>query len=272
MRHLFLFFFMISTWLHAQPNCDAYLYTGDTAQYEACFLAVDIANTYYQFSREFQEGMDEALKICPYFAYAYREKAAAYVKSGDFITWKKLIDQAVRYAPIDYMGIRASIRCKFFGDYEGAINDIDSLENLIDFDIGPSHDGTYHLNMVKGLCYKALGDRTKALKIVSKHIENGEYRGVYDFLHLGVLYLEVNQFEDAKAALLRQQEQNTLAENHYYLALVFKKTGELDRYKKELEIAKQLYLNGSKMHDPYSELTDEIYLSTIENELDRVIN
>ena len=52
----------------------------------------------YQFQREFQETLDNSIKICPNFAYAYREKSTAYLKSGDFLTWKKLIDKAVDLA------------------------------------------------------------------------------------------------------------------------------------------------------------------------------
>ena len=72
------------------PNCNYYLYNKDTAQYLAC-KSVEKMN-FYQYTRQYQEKFDKAIEICPYFAYAYTAKSTAYLKSGDFINWKILID------------------------------------------------------------------------------------------------------------------------------------------------------------------------------------
>lgn len=114
----------------AQPNCNVYLWNGDTAQYKACKLLTENQNKYYQFSKEFHYLLDSAISICPYFAYAYREKAAPYVKSGNFILWKRYIDLAVKYDTLGYLPVRASLLDKFFGDYKGTIKDIEMLEKF----------------------------------------------------------------------------------------------------------------------------------------------
>ena len=95
--NLLVFLFIVSS-VSAQPNCETYKYYGETLKYEACKKAMEIKGK-YQFSKEYQEVLDESLKIDPTFDYAYWAKSIAYLKSGDFITWKKLIDKAVVYNP-----------------------------------------------------------------------------------------------------------------------------------------------------------------------------
>lgn len=272
MKYLIILLLLLPIFLIAQPNCNAFLYNGDTLQYQACKLVEGIDKKYYQFSREYQEVMDEALIICPYFAYAYREKGSAYIKSGNFLTWKKLIDQAVKHAPLEYLGVRASLKYKFFADYKGTIEDINLLDSMIDYDIGYTSNGTYHLNVVKALCYKKLGQNNDAIKILRRQIEKEDYTGVFDYLHLGVLYLETGLYEMAMDSFSKQEKLNNLAENQYYKAMMYKKIGQLDLYIIHLEKSKILYSQDIKMHDPYNQLIDEIYLTDIETELTTAYN
>ena len=53
------------------------------------------AKNHHQFSKKYQEIYDMAIEKCPYFADAYQARSVAYLKSGDFLTWKKLIDKAL---------------------------------------------------------------------------------------------------------------------------------------------------------------------------------
>ena len=94
---LFITFYINTS--YSQPNCNWYKYQGDLKKYEACIASEKCAG-HYQFSREFQTALDEALFIDSTFAYAYRAKSTAYLKSGDFITWMKLMEKAVMYDPI----------------------------------------------------------------------------------------------------------------------------------------------------------------------------
>ncbi|WP_339610224.1 hypothetical protein [uncultured Planktosalinus sp.] len=250
-------------------NCEAYKYSGDTLKYEACIAAEKSAG-HYQFSKEFQIAFDEAIAIDPTYDYAYWAKSIAYLKSGDFVTWKKLIDKAVELNPKKHLGYRGWCRYQFFRDYTGAIKDIEELERILDYDIGQSQNGTYHLNIAKGLCYKGIGQKEKAIAILEKQIklnESENFVGPYDYLHLGVLYLETSKFEKALEILKKQAEYNDLAENQYYLALTYKKLNKLTVYKTSLQTAKELYSRQRRMFDTYSTPMDKIYLETIENEL-----
>ncbi|WP_121666525.1 tetratricopeptide repeat protein [Mesonia aquimarina] len=253
----------------AQPNCEAYKYYGDTLKYEACKKAMEIKG-HYQFSKEYQTVLDQSIEIDPTFDYAYWAKSIAYLKSGDFVTWKKLIDKAVAYNPKGHLGYRGWCRYQFFRDYKGAIKDIEKLDSLVGYDIGQSQNGTYHLNIAKGLCYKAIEKQEKAIEIIEKQIklnEEEDFVGAYDYLHLGVLYLETKKFEKAVETFNKQSQNNEIAENQYYLALTYQELDKPAKYKSCLEKVKELYIQGRKMYDPYSNPMDKIYLENIENEL-----
>lgn len=253
----------------AQPNCEAFKYYGDTLKYEACKKAMEIKG-HYQFSQQYQTILDESLAIDSTFDYAYWAKSIAYLKSGDFLTWKKLIDMAVSYNPAEHLGYRGWCRYQFFNDYKGAIEDIEKLDSLVNYNIGHSQNGTYHLNIAKGLCYKALGEKQKAIDIIESQIKLNEeenFAGPFDYLHLGVLYLETKQFEKAIELFKKQSESNELAENQYYLALTYKELRDLEAYTGSLEKAKELYVAGRIMSDPYSNPMDKIYLNTINEEI-----
>jgi tetratricopeptide (TPR) repeat protein len=264
-----MFSFTISA---AQVNCEAYKYLGDTLKYNACKKAEE-RKGFYQFSNEYQTILDEALNIDSTFDYAYWAKSIAYLKSGDFLTWKKLIDKAVKYNPKEHLGYRGWCRYQFFRDYKGAIKDIEELNSLVDYDIGMCQNGAYHLNIAKGLCYKAIGEKEKAIHIIGDQIklneENGSV-GTYDYLHLGVLYLDTKQFKKAIVEFEKQSLINEIAENQFYKALALCQLDEIEDYKICLESAKALYLNKQHMFDYYSNPMDKIYLQDIENEIMKI--
>jgi tetratricopeptide (TPR) repeat protein len=213
-----MLFLAIVYTINAQPNCHAFLYRGDTLKYEACVISQGIEG-HYQFSREFQKVLDKAISIDPSFDYAYREKSVAYLKSGDFLTWKKLMDKAVNANPIENLGYRGWCRYQFFRDYDGAIEDIERLDALTSYDIGTSANGDYHLHIARAICYKALGKYSKAIEIIETQLSKEEYFiGKYDYLHLGVLYFETGEYEKALNALAMQEKKNDLAENQYTLS------------------------------------------------------
>ena len=262
-----LVFVMIYIGAFSQPNCEAYKYSGDTLKYKACKVS-EKRRGHYQFSREYQEALDEALAIDSTFAYAYKVKSTAYLKSGDFITWKKLIDEAVKYDPEGELFYRASCRYQFFRDYEGAIEDIDRLDSMVDYDIGTSQNGDYHLNIVKALSYKGLGRLNKSLEVFERQLsDSSHYVGIYDYLHLGVLYLEMEKYSLAVESLKRQELENDIAENRYYIALAYKALDNNEKYFENLQRARKLYENGERMRDPYVEKMDQVFLSEILDEI-----
>lgn len=258
--------------INAQPNCEAYKYYGDTLKYKACKKAEEISG-HYQFSRIFQQKLDEAIEIDSMFAYAYKEKSVAYLKSGDFITWKVLMDKAVKFDPKDNLGYRGWCRFQFFRDYKGAIKDIKKLDSLVTYNLGTGANGDYHLNIVKAICYKAIGQKQKAINIIENQLISKDYYvGLFDYFHLGVWYLETNQFKKALKTFEKQVTKNDLAEVHYYMALAYKKLNDFPNYKKHLEISKVMYGENKVLFDPYTHHYDKIYLVDIENEIKMAYN
>lgn len=268
----FLILLALPFWAYAQPNCNVFLWNGDTAQYRACEFVELHKNDYYQFDWRQMALWEEAITICPYFAYPHCEKAAPYIKAGNFVEWKKNIDKAVQYAPLDYLSRRASNRYKFFADYQGTLDDLVLLEELMrGEDIGPTSNGMYHLNIVKGLCLKALGNNQAAIEAMETQMKHEDhFVGLYDHLHLGVLYLEEGMLDKALTTFAAQTVRNDIAENRYYMALAYKKMDQIEAYEKNIVQAVELYKNRRRMNDPYNELFDQIYWSDLEAELENI--
>lgn len=239
----------------AQPNCEAYRLEGDTLKYKACLKATE-ALKYYQFTKEYQELMDEALQIDPTYAYAYRQKSVAYLKSGDFVTWKKLIDLAVKYDAESHLGPRAWCRFSWFRDYEGTINDIETLEGLVKYDIGYSTNGDYHLKVVKAMSYGGLNEYEKGIQVLEGLLKDPEYMrvgpGTYDYWCLGFLYFKNNQFDKALACFSEQENVFGFSENSYYTALSLRKLGHEEEFKDNLKKAYDFYQQGRKLAGLYN--------------------
>ncbi len=197
------------------------------------------------------------------------EKSVPYLKRGDFISWKKLIDKAVALNPREHLGYRGWCRYQFLRDYEGAIRDIEKLDSMTIHDIGYSVNADYHLNIAKALCYKALGQKNKAIEIIENQLAQKDYSPLtYDYFHLGVLKMETGDTDGGIAYLNKSIEFNDyLAEPYYYLGLIYKKQNMISEFKEYMEKAKAYYLKGYKRFDPYTHPMDKIYLADIENEL-----
>lgn len=134
---MFLIFVLVVMFfcLVVQFNCNVYMYNGDELKYKVCRVLEKIRG-YYQFSRVYQEVLDEVLVIDFIFVYVYRVKFIVYLKSGDFIIWKKLMDKVVKYDLEEELFYWVLCCYQFFRDYVGVIEDIELLDSLVDYDIG----------------------------------------------------------------------------------------------------------------------------------------
>jgi tetratricopeptide (TPR) repeat protein len=251
----------------AQPNCNVYLTDSTKACYEACITATK--DDAPQGSRNSQLQFDKAIELCPDFDYAYFEKSVPYLKRGDFVNWKTLIDKAVALNPSAHLGYRGWCRYQFLRDYKGAINDFETLSSLRKYDIGYSANGDYHLNIAKALCYKALGEKDTAIAIIEAQLAQQGYSPLtYDYLHLGVLKMETGDTDGAITYLKKSISLNNyFAEPYYYLGLIYKQQNNSKEYLDAMKKARAYYLKGYKRFDPYTHPMDKIYLADIEREL-----
>ena len=259
---LLLVLIFVSLKLYAPPNCE--IYKNDEYCYESCKLAMK-AIKFNQGAYQGQQYFDKSIALCENFAYAHMEKAVPYLKRGQFVEWKKMIDKAVEVAPDEYLGYRGWCRLQFLRDYEGAIRDIEALKKLVNYDIGYCQTGDYHLNIALALCYKELGDTETARTLFQEHLntKNAD-EGVYDFYHFGVLEYEEGNYQKAIEHLNRQIEVNDYqGETYYFLAMAYKELGKMEAYRQNLNTAEEYYRSGKMRSDVYTETVDKIYLMDI---------
>ncbi|SHJ24746.1 hypothetical protein SAMN02745146_2605 [Hymenobacter daecheongensis DSM 21074] len=248
----------------AQPNC--LIYAAGSPERAACEVYLQ-AIEFPQGSIQSQVYFDRALALCPTFADAYHEKSVPFLKRGDFQTWKKLMDEAVRLRPERFLGDRGWCRFKFLHDYAGALADITRLRQLTRNQPGQSGDGSYDLRIVAALCQRELGDLRGALSTFDECIADYKIKdrvGLSDYLHRGVVKLRQRDYAGALADFELQRSINgKLAETCYYTALAMRQQGN-PAYLGQLQAARELWQQGYRLNDPYVSMPDEISLPEIE--------
>jgi tetratricopeptide (TPR) repeat protein len=249
--------------VRSQPNCEYYKANNNHSCYEACLLAT--AATEEQGSKNFQELFDKAISLCPNFDYAYFEKSVPYIKRGEIAEWKTLIDKAIEIDPALHLRYRAWCRFQFLRDYQGAIHDLNTLLNLTGGQPGYSQNGDYHLEVVRALAYKGLGMYPEAIDILEQHLKRATgFTGAYDYLHLGILKLEIRQYNEAISTLNEQVKVNSnLADNYYYLGKAYYALKKKDVARQMFEKAQEYYFKGYRRRDAYTHPMDIVYLADI---------
>lgn len=255
--YLSLLILMMYTNLLSQVNCNII----DDKNCKKSCETVKLASEHQGFSVS-QEAFDLAIKLCPKNDEAYLGKSIPYLKRGDFITWKRLIDKAVELNPRMNLGYRGWCRYQFLRDYKGAITDFETLEKIQPNGLGYSQNGNYHLEIVRGICYSAIGQKAKAISIIEKQINKKNYTiGIYDYYQLGVTYYDSNQFDKALENFEKQSKISDFAENIYFKAKVSKIRNKdfLDLKK----LALKSYDEGKFMKDSYTHHYNKIYRKQI---------
>ncbi|REC48183.1 tetratricopeptide repeat protein [Chryseobacterium pennipullorum] len=242
----------------AQVNCNA-------VEGEDCKKACELYNwaSDLQGSRESQEGFDKAIELCPGFSNAYMEKAVPYLKNGDFVTWKTLIDKAVAADPRMHLGYRGWCKFEFLRDYKGSILDLEELRKYYPEDLGRSLNGDYHLDVVRAMSYSALGQKEKATKIIETLlVTRGYVKGLYDHYQLGVTYFELGKYDKALENFEKQSKEYDFADNIYFKSKVSK-----IRNKDYLDLkmlALKTYDEGKHMKDVYTHHFNKVYRKQME--------
>ncbi|MCI3937470.1 hypothetical protein MQX03_09665 [Chryseobacterium aahli] len=257
--YLSLLILVVYSNLQSQVNCNV-------MQNDDCKKACELFNYWgeYQGLIESQEGFDKAIELCPNFANSYMEKSVPYLKRGDFISWKALIDKAVNLDPAKYLGYRGWCRYQFLRDYKGAIADIEALEKIYPTGyLGYSANGDYELHIAKAICYSALGQKDKAISIIENQLAKKEHNvGLFDYYQLGVTYFELSKYDKALENFEKQSKQYDFAENIYFKSKVAK-----IRNKDYLDLKKMAlksYDEGKTMKDGYTHHFNKVYRAEIE--------
>ncbi|KFF20484.1 tetratricopeptide repeat protein [Chryseobacterium sp. JM1] len=259
-QRYYLSFLMLIVYTNtiAQVNCNA-------VEGENCKKACELYNwaSDRQGSRESQEAFDKAIGLCPDFSNSYMEKAVPYLKNGDFVTWKVLIDKAVAVDPKMHLGYRGWCKFQFLRDYNGAVQDLEALKKYYPEDLGRSLNGDYHLEVVKAMAYSALGHKEKAAAIIEKALlSKGYFKGMYDHYQLGVTYFELGRYDKASENFEKQSKEYDFAENIYFKSKVSKIRNK--DYLDLKTLALRTYDEGKTMKDVYTHHFNKVYRKQIE--------
>ncbi|TZF93101.1 hypothetical protein FW781_19235 [Chryseobacterium panacisoli] len=242
----------------AQVNCNA-------VEGENCKKACELYNWASDLPgyAKSQEGFDKAIELCPDFSRAYMEKAVPYLKNGDFVTWKILIDKAVALDPQIHLGYRGWTKFQFLRDYKGAIQGLDALKKYYPGDLGRSQNGDYNLDVVRVMSYSVLGQKEKTTGIIERLLATRGYvKGMFDHYQLGITYSELGRYDKALENFEKQSKEYNFAENIYFKSKVSK-----IRNKDYLDLkmlALQTYDEGKTMKDVYTHHFNKVYRKEIE--------
>ena len=267
-KFCFLYFLCLGFQIgFGQPNC---LLLKDSICVSACQLSIEASNN--QGSRHSQELFDQAIAMCPNFAYAYYEKSVPYLKHGLINEWKVIIDKAVELEPQSYLINRGCNQIQFFRNYKKGIEDLEKLGELYgNFNIGYTNSGEYHAQMIRAIAYRKLGQVDQSIAIMEQMVSSPWYsQGLYDFLHIGVSYLEAGELEKAKIAFDRQNEAHELAETYFYYSKIYEQKNRTKQALEMLNKSKELYQERQMMFNRYYHYFDKVFYTEIEDNLIRL--
>ena len=129
--------------------------------------------------------------------------------------------------------------------------------------LGYSANGDYELHIAKAICYSALGQKEKAIKIIEQQISAKDHNiGFFDYYQLGVTYFELGKYDKALENFEKQSKQNDFAENIYYKSKVSKIRNK--DYLDLKKLALKSYDEGKTMKDGYTHHFNKVYRAQIE--------
>lgn len=255
--YLSLIFLAVYSQVSSQLNCS--IFTDEQCR-KACEISNQAANDQgYSLS---QLAFDKVIEICPTYDDAYFEKSVPYLKRGDFVTWKELIDKAVALNPKLHLGYRGWCKYQFLRDYEGALADFETLEQYYPGNIGHSVNGDYDLYVAKAICYSALGQKQKAVDILENLFRKKDYHfGLFDYYQLGVTYFQLGNLDKALENFEKQSKIYDYAENIYYKGKIYKVKNK--DYLDLKTLALQTYDQGKTIKDAYTHHFNKVYRKQI---------
>jgi len=219
--------------------------------------------------------LDRSIEADSTFHRAYMEKSVAFNKRGQYSEGFKLLDKAVEIGPVENLGYRGSIKLYMHHDFNGAIDDFLRLDLLTpNVSDAPRGEDIYH---VIGLSYKQLGELDSAKKYFNKSIIEKtkllgeEWVDVKTFLYFGIVEYELGNYQESIELFDKAiSYSKTFTEAYYYRGLAHKEINKPIESCNDLDSSYLYYNKGYYSTNPYYELPNQIYLSTITNSMDSV--
>ena len=205
---------------------------------------------------------EKALEYDPENSDAWMERSVSYNKAGDFNKGFEYLDKAVALDPEKHLGYRGWIRLRKMRDYDKALLDFDTLDNLTPNVVdAPWGEG---IDFLRGECYFGKKDYPKAIEMFNRNIKNQkeDWADIHSFVYLGLCEYELGNYEKAIAEFQRAlQQSKNVPESYFGLAKAYDKLGQIEKARENIGSAEEHI--GSKRDDYYNEYLNEIYLSEI---------
>ncbi|MEN3324673.1 tetratricopeptide repeat protein [Mariniflexile soesokkakense] len=202
---------------------------------------------------EWQNCLDEGLKVDSTIAYLWQQKAMPYFKARKYEVGMIYLDKAVFYDSRRWLSYRAFIKCIFAKTYQDAIID---FEKCIDTE-GNSYvmDHTYQFHIA--LCNLQLNQFKKAETIFSKDIEEQEKEWgeahYLDLFYYGISKYEQEKWKEAIVEFDKSLKQYpNFSEVKYYKSICLLKLNDLENSKILYQQSKEDGINGHSINEDNS--------------------
>jgi tetratricopeptide (TPR) repeat protein len=222
---------------------------------------------YYQGSLFKQENSDRLIELQPEKASYYQGKSMTHTKIGDFHIAFPLLEKAYSLDPKETGYYYGWLLLYYYRDYERAI---EKLKEFDDFTPDqPDFAWGEHVNFLKGLCYKQMGDYKKAIEEFNTVITmEAGFVDVYAYVYRGIAQQRLGAHEEAISDFdkaIEEYQQNSMA--FYYKGLSLSEQGKEIEAKEAYREALRLLQQGYLYRDPYHEAFDGISITMVEDQL-----
>jgi tetratricopeptide (TPR) repeat protein len=200
---------------------------------------------------EWQNCLDEGLKMDPTNAQLWQQKAMPYFKCKKYEVGMEFIDKAVLYDKEEWLPYRAFIKCVFAKTYQDAIADFQECIKL--YGNGYRMDHSY--NFYIGLSYLQLNEYEKAQKLFQEYVDE-MYKNRQQLEHptalfyLGIAEYELKRYNEAivqfdKALKIYPQ----FSDVKYYKAICLYKLGKMELVDELIKQSKENFKNGYTINE-----------------------
>lgn len=188
--------------------------------------------------QEWQNCLDEGLKIDSTVAYFWQQKAMPYFKARKYEIGMGYLNKAVFYKPERWLSYRAFIKCIFAKTYKDAIKDFELCIKRDGNTYVQDHTYQFHI----ALCYLQLNEYKKAENIFNKDIttQEEEWNEAHflDLFYYGISKYELGKWEEAIILFDESIKQySNFSDAKYYKSICLLRLNKKEESKKLIEEA-----------------------------------
>jgi len=229
----------------------------------------DIHEKYYQGSVAEVMVVNEAIKLRPEQADLWRELGIPYGKRGIAAPFQEYYSKAVKYDPLGWQGWRGYMYLYFYRDYERAIVDFNTIDDLTPAIVDYPQSTSVHF--MRAICYLQLGEYEKAISFWDRHIEEElristeDYIDPRTYLFQGITYFKMGDLEKAKSSFERGTTNHPYnADLWFWTAKLAFKNGDTSQVKQALDKAQTQFDKAYQNNRPYVEEFYQMYQADID--------